>query len=56
MRYPAIDMDLSLNGPFAGRPAQRPSILARIHWPRVIALLVILGIWPAIIFAVSRFF
>ena len=56
MRYPAIDMDLTLNRPVAARRVHRPSILARIHWPRVLALAVILGMWPAIIFAISRFF
>lgn len=54
MRFPAVDMDLSLNRPLAGRHVRRPSILARVVWPRVFALLIILGMWPAIIFAISR--
>ena len=56
MRYPAIDMDMTLNHPYGERRAQRSSVLARIHWPRAIGLLVALGMWPAIIFAVSRLF
>jgi hypothetical protein len=47
MRHPAIDMDLP--------PRRAPSILARLHWPRIIALTVALSLWPAIIFAASRF-
>lgn len=54
MRSPAIDMDMTLNQPFRERPAQRTSVLARIHWPRAIGLLVVLGMWPAIIFILSR--
>lgn len=55
MRHPAVDMDLSLNTVAERRRTQRPSLLARLHWPRIIALIVALSLWPAIIFAVSRF-
>lgn len=56
MRYPAVEMDLSLNRPFEGRRMQKSSLVARIHWPRTIGLVVALGMWPAIIFAATRFF
>jgi hypothetical protein len=56
MRTTAIDFDFSVTGPSQGRRARRTSLLSRIHWPRLIALLVSLAMWPAIIFAVSRFF
>jgi hypothetical protein len=55
MRNPAV-MDLSLSPAVQARRAQSPSFLARLHWPRIIALAVAVGMWPAIIFAVSRFF
>jgi hypothetical protein len=56
MRSTAIDLDMTLNRPFAGQRPKRESLLARIHWPRAIGLLVAIGMWPAIIFAISRLF
>ena len=55
MRHPAVDMDLSLPRAQKARRAQGPSLLARLHWPRIIAFAVALSLWPAIIYAVSRF-
>ena len=55
MRNPAFDLSLSLPRAPKARRAQGWSILARLHWPRIIALAVALGLWAAIIFAVSRF-
>jgi hypothetical protein len=55
MRQPAVDMDLSLPQAAKARRAQGRSLLARLHWPRIIAFALALGMWPAIIFAVSRF-
>jgi hypothetical protein len=54
MRSTAIDFDFSLSDPAEGRRARRPSLLSQIHWPRAIALLATLAMWPAIIYAVSR--
>jgi hypothetical protein len=56
MRYPAIDMDMQLTRPFAGRRLRRPAMLKRMNWARIVGLLLVLGMWPAIIFAASRFF
>jgi hypothetical protein len=56
MRPLAVDMDLSPPQAVQAVEARRPSILARLHWPRIIALAIAIGLWPAIIFAVSRFF
>jgi hypothetical protein len=56
MRYPVVDLDLPLARPFAGQKTRRPSLLERVHWLRLALLAVMLGLWPAIIFAVSRFF
>ena len=55
MRSTAIDFDFSVNPPAEGRRGKRTSLLSRIHWPRLIALLITLASWPAIIFIVSRF-
>jgi hypothetical protein len=56
MRYLVVHTDVSSPRPSIARRARRPSLLARIHWPRVIALAVALGLWPAIFFMISRFF
>jgi hypothetical protein len=55
MRHPAIEMDPSPPRLPKARRAQGLSILARIHWPRIIAFAVALTLWPTIIFAASRF-
>jgi hypothetical protein len=55
MRHPAVDMVLPLPRPAKARRTQTPSRLARLHWPRIIGFAVALSLWPAIIFAVSRF-
>jgi hypothetical protein len=54
MRNPAVDLSLSLARAPKARRAQGRSILARLHWPRIIAFAVALALWPAIIFAASR--
>jgi hypothetical protein len=54
MRHPAADTPLPpLQTPKVGRARALP-ILARLHWPRIIALSVTLSLWPALIFATSR--
>lgn len=56
MRPLAIDVDLSPPQAVQAVEPRRPSMLARLHWPRIIGLAIAAGLWPLIIFAVSRFF
>ena len=56
MRHPAVDLDLSLPRAPKAHRAQGPSVLARLHWPRIIGFTMALSLWPAIIYAISRFF
>jgi len=52
---PAVDMHLPMSRAPKARCAQAPSLLARLHRPRIMGLTIALSLWPAIIYAVSRF-
>lgn len=56
MRNPAVDLNLSPARAQKASRAQSPSVLGRLHWPRIIGFTMALSLWPAIIYAISRFF
>lgn len=55
MRNPAVDLNLSPLRAQRAHRAQGPSVLSRLHWPRIIGFTMALSLWPAIIYTVSRF-
>jgi hypothetical protein len=47
---------MTLPRPFEGKRLRRPEITKRVNWPRLAGVALVLAMWPAIAFVVSRFF